>query len=103
MSLRNLGPLLKMVWQACPMLILSTAAMRLVKALVSVGALRVSKLIIDALVASVSRGKQGPRHSLWVLVAIELSLAIASDLLGWGIALPTACSATVLRTRLASS
>jgi ATP-binding cassette subfamily B protein len=78
-----------MVWQAGPALILSTAAMRLVKALLPVGSLWVSKLIIDAVVASISRGKQlpAPGHSLWVLVVIELSLAIASDLLGRGIAL----------------
>jgi ATP-binding cassette subfamily B protein len=41
----------------------------------------VSKLILDAVVARISRGT-GSLSSIWKLVALELGLAIASDILG---------------------
>jgi hypothetical protein len=53
----NLGPRLKMVW----------AVMRLAKALIPVGMLWISKLIIDGVVALISPAKLSPAHatSLW--------------------------------------
>src|SRR5712664_1925261 len=85
-SLRNIRPLLKMVWETSPMLAVATIAMRFTRALLPVGMLWVSKLIIDAVVALISSGKPSS-HSLWTLVAAEFGLAIASDVLGRGVAL----------------
>jgi ATP-binding cassette, subfamily B, bacterial len=83
-SLHNIRPLLKMVWETGPALTIATVAMRFTKALIPVGMLWVSKLIIDSVVALISSGRG---QSLWGLVALEFGLAIASDVLGRGIAL----------------
>jgi ATP-binding cassette subfamily B protein len=80
-SLRNVRPLLAMVWETSPPLVVATAFLRLIRALLPAGMLWVSKLILDAVVARISRGT-GNLSSIWKLVALELGLAIASDILG---------------------
>jgi ATP-binding cassette subfamily B protein len=73
-SFRNISPLLKLIWQTSPPLILATIIFRLVRALLPLAALWTGKLIIDAVVA------RSPR--VWTYVAWEVGLAILSDLLG---------------------
>src|SRR5947209_4332080 len=85
-SLRNIGPLIGMVWKTSPPLVLATAVLRLCRALLPLAMLWVSKLIIDGVVAWVSRGT-GTLNSVWKLVALEFALAVASDILGRGNAL----------------
>lgn len=80
-SLRNIGPLLRMVWDTSPALVSATALLRLVRALLPLAILWVSKLIIDGVVGWVAHGK-GDVARIWQLVALELGLAVASDLLG---------------------
>lgn len=80
-SLKNVRPLLGMVWETSPPLVVGTAILRLVRALLPVATLWVSKLILDAVVASVVR-KTGDLAYVWKLVAVELALAVASDVLG---------------------
>jgi len=80
-SLRNVRPLLKMVWETSPPLVVASTIFRLFRALLPLAMLWVSKLIIDGVVAWISRGR-GNLASIWKLVALELSLAIASDVLG---------------------
>ena len=48
--MRNIGPFLAMVWAASPLLTLSSAGLRLVRAVLPVAALWVGKLIIDEVV-----------------------------------------------------
>ena len=80
-SLRNVRPLLKMVWETSPPLVVASTIFRLFRALLPLAMLWVSKLIIDGVVAWISRGR-GNLAGIWKLVALELSLAIASDVLG---------------------
>jgi ATP-binding cassette, subfamily B, bacterial len=80
-SLRNVGPLLGMVWETSPALVAATTVLRLVRALLPLAMLWVSKLILDAVVAWISRAKGDPAR-VWKLVALELGLAVLSDLLG---------------------
>jgi ATP-binding cassette subfamily B protein len=80
-SLRNVRPLLKMVWETSPPLVVASTVFRLFRALLPLAMLWVSKLIIDGVVAWISRGR-GNLTDIWKLVALELSLAIASDVLG---------------------
>ena len=80
-SLRNIRPLLRMVWETSPPLLVTTAVLRLFRALLPVAILWVSKLILDAVVARISRGS-GTLETVWKLVAIEFGLAILSDVLG---------------------
>jgi ATP-binding cassette subfamily B protein len=80
-SLRNIRPLLGMVWDTSPSLVAATTALRLVRALLPLAMLWVSKLILDGVVAWIKRGS-GNAANLWKLVALELGLAVLSDLLG---------------------
>ena len=79
-SLRNIRPLLGMVWSTSPPLVSVTIALRLVRAMLPLAMLWVSKLILDAVVAWIKRGNGNATH-LWKLVALELGLAVLSDLL----------------------
>jgi len=79
--MRNVRPLLAMVWETSPPLVLATTSLRLLRALLPLAILWVSKLILDGVVARIMRGSGNPRH-IWELVGIELGLAILSDLLG---------------------
>ncbi|MEO8592965.1 MAG: ABC transporter ATP-binding protein [Candidatus Solibacter sp.] len=80
-SLRNVRPLLRMVWETSPPLVLASVVFRLFRALLPLSMLWVSKLIIDGVVAWISRGNGNP-WDVWKLVGLELSLAILSDVLG---------------------
>src|ERR1035437_4767061 len=80
-SLRYISPLLRMVWETSPPLVVASTVFRLFRALLPLGMLWVSKLIIDGVVAWITlRG--GILAGIWKLVALELALAIASDVLG---------------------
>jgi ATP-binding cassette, subfamily B, bacterial len=70
-----------MVWQTSPPLVLTTAFLRLLRALMPLAMLWVSKLILDGVVVHISRGSGNLRH-IWTLVFLELGLAVLSDVLG---------------------
>ena len=70
-----------MVWATSPGLTSATAALRLVRALIPLAMLWVGKLILDALVAFTTAGTGDPAR-IWQLVALELALAVLSDILG---------------------
>jgi len=80
-SLRNIRPMLRMVWDTSPALVSATAILRLFRALLPVAMLWVSKLILDSVVGWIRRGN-GDSRRIWKLVALELGLAVLSDLLG---------------------
>lgn len=85
-AIKNVPPLLKMVWETSPALAALTLGLRLIASLTPIATLYVSKLIIDLVV-------RGIRHQsvditlIWKLLAAEAGLAILSDLLGRGITL----------------
>jgi ATP-binding cassette, subfamily B, bacterial len=80
-SLRNIRPLLRMVWETSPPLVLASIVFRLFRAMLPLAMLWVSKLIIDSVVAWITR-RGGNVAGIWKLVALELAFAIASDVLG---------------------
>ena len=80
-AMRNIRPLLGMVWETSPPLVLATTVLRLFRALLPLAMLWVSKLILDAVVGRIV-GKSGNLQHLWQLVALELGLAVLSDLSG---------------------
>ena len=80
-SLRNIRPLLRMVWETSPPLLVAGAFLRVLRALLPLSMLWVSKLILDAVVGRISRGT-GTLSGILKLVALELALALASDILG---------------------
>lgn len=91
-ALRNLPPFLRMIWATSRSLTLSTLGLRVVRALVPVATLYIGKLIIDEAIRLVAIGtsfetlqvawQSGQLDHLAGLLAMELGLAIVSDLLG---------------------
>ncbi len=80
-ALRNVPPLLKMVWQTSPSLSLSTIFLRCLSAFFPLATLWISKLIIDLVVRAISH-KPVDHAAIWKLLALELLVAIASDTTG---------------------
>ncbi|MBI3665193.1 MAG: ABC transporter ATP-binding protein [Acidobacteria bacterium] len=85
-ALENVGPLLRMVWATSPPLTLASLTGRLLRSGLPLATLYVGKLIIDAVVHTVRTG-EADSGRIWKLVAIELALAVTSDLLGRAVAL----------------
>src|SRR5882724_2119194 len=80
-SLRYVRPLLRLVWETSPPLVMAAVVLRLIRALAPLAMLWVSKLILDAVVAWITH-RAGAMAHIWNLVALEFGLAVASDLLG---------------------
>jgi ATP-binding cassette, subfamily B, bacterial len=79
-ALRNVPPLLRMVWQTSPALSVWTLLLRCIAALFPLATLWVSKLIIDLVVRSI-RHQHIHRSDIWKLLILELLLAVGSDTL----------------------
>ncbi len=79
-SLRNIRPLLALVWETSPALTVASVLLRLCRAAIPVLALWVPKLIIDAVVAAI-RGEKADPWRIWQLVALEFGIAILGDVL----------------------
>jgi ATP-binding cassette subfamily B protein len=83
-ALRNVPPLLRMVWDTSPALTSGTVILRLISSLIPVGQLWVGKLIIDQVVHALQNRLQGhpvASQRIWVYLAYEIALAVLSDLL----------------------
>jgi len=90
-ALRNLPPFLRQVWRTSRPLTLASLGLRLLRALLPVAMLYVGKLIIDEAVHLAGNGGMPPLREalasgqldiLLQLLALELGIAIGSDLLG---------------------
>ena len=89
-ALRNLPPLFRLVWKTSPRMLVGSLVLRLVRAVLPVAMLYVGKLIIDEVVRLSEGGfadASGDFDLLWTYVALELGLAVLSDLLGRATAL----------------
>jgi ATP-binding cassette, subfamily B, bacterial len=80
-SLRNMVPLLRMVWNSSPGLVLVSLSMHIIRAAFPFLLLWIPKLVLDAIIR-LSRTTGGSMASIWKLVVLELVLALANDLLG---------------------
>src|SRR5215467_8019585 len=79
-AVRYLPPLMRMVWQTSRPYCISMIVIRLMRSLVPVATLWISKLIIDTVVAG--RAVNADYHHLWKLVGAEIAVVLAGDLLG---------------------
>lgn len=71
----------RLVWQASPSITLMNSLLRIVKSLMPVSILYVSKLIIDQVV-SLAKGSNGPMNTrVWSLILLSFGLAVLSDIL----------------------
>ena len=79
-ALRNTPPVLKIVWQSGPGVVIFGLVARLFAALLPLALLWVPKLIVDAIVhAKVADQAVSPR--LWWLVGLEFGLAVVGGIL----------------------
>ena len=96
-ALRNLPPFLNLLWQASPPILLASAMLRVVRALLPVATLYVGALIIDAVVRLAQAPPAGATAQEWLasgrldgvvgLLALEFGLAVTADVLGRIVAL----------------
>ncbi len=80
-ALRNLPPVLRLVWDAAPSVVSGGLALRVASALIPLATLAVSKWIIDIVVALVKHPGPIPVQVWWLLGA-EFALAGANNFLG---------------------
>ena len=94
-AMRNLPPLFRLVWATSPGLVAANLALRLVRSLVPVAMLYVGKLVVDEVVRVAEAAPDlggvaawgGALETLAWLLAVELGLAVLSDVLGRATAL----------------
>jgi ATP-binding cassette subfamily B protein len=79
-ALRNVPPVLKIVWESGPLVVALGLVFRLFTSLLPIALLYVTKLIIDRVVAAVST-HQPVTRGFWWLVAAEFALALVSSVL----------------------
>ena len=80
-SMRNIIPLLRMIWNSGRGLSLLSLAFRILRAALPVAMLWIPKLILDTIIR-LSREHGGSLVPIWKLVALELGLALANDIVG---------------------
>ncbi|WP_031495336.1 ABC transporter ATP-binding protein [Bryobacter aggregatus] len=80
-ALRHLPPLLAEVWQTKPIYAFSSLLCRALSAFLPVAILYVSKLLVDEVVGLATNQPGVSTTHLWRLLALELALVLASDLL----------------------
>ena len=80
-ALKNIPPVLRLVWEAAPAVVGTGLALRIATALLPLAALTVSKWIIDLVVASVKYHSAVPT-TIWFLLAAEFLLAALGNILG---------------------
>jgi ATP-binding cassette, subfamily B, bacterial len=79
-ALRNVPPVLKIVWQAGPVVVASGLTLRLFTSLLPIALLWITKLIIDSIVHAVST-HQSVQPRFWWLVGAEFAIAVLSTVL----------------------
>jgi ATP-binding cassette, subfamily B, bacterial len=80
-ALRNVPPVLRIVWESGPVVVSLGLAFRLVSSLLPLAALWITKLIIDGIVHAVSV-HEAVKPALWWLVAAEFAIAVFGSILG---------------------
>ena len=80
-SLKNILPVLRMVWESGPQTVVANLVLRTLAALVPVAVLVVARWIIDDVVSGAA-ARQGMTPHLWGLIALEFALAAAGGILG---------------------
>jgi ATP-binding cassette subfamily B protein len=79
-SLRNIPPVLRIIWDASPAVVTWGLIIRAITALSPLALLAVARLIIDAVVTHISRGTP-LRSDFWWLVGLEFGLACFASIL----------------------
>ncbi|MEX0968093.1 MAG: ABC transporter ATP-binding protein [Bacteroidia bacterium] len=86
-AMKNLPRFFRLIWDTSKGLSMANILLRFVKSAIPLAQLYIGKLLIDEVIRLISAGTEGGLNYLWLLVALELALAIFSDLLNRGITL----------------
>ncbi|MEL6638355.1 MAG: ABC transporter ATP-binding protein [Bacteroidota bacterium] len=86
-ALKNLPPFFRLIWQASPRMTLANILLRIIKAGVPLATLYIGKEIIDTVIALMQGEPGADQNYLWLLVGLELGIAVLSDLISRGITL----------------
>jgi ATP-binding cassette subfamily B protein len=85
-ALKNLPRFFRMIWKTSPSMSLGNVLLRLIKSAIPLMMLYIGKEIIDEVIHLIEH-PQDPQQYLWLMVGLELILAISSDLINRGITL----------------
>ncbi|HEX6905636.1 MAG TPA: ABC transporter ATP-binding protein [Terriglobales bacterium] len=80
-AMRNIPPVLHIVWESGPAVVAAGVGLRLLVALLPLALLAITRLIIDAIVHTVQTPTHPVQPHFWWLVAAEFSLAVLGSLL----------------------
>jgi ATP-binding cassette subfamily B protein len=80
-ALRNVPPVLRLVWKAAPKVVAAGLVLRVFSALTPLAALAISKWIIDLVVAAVKHPGPLPQQ-IWFLLGAEFLIAAVGNVLG---------------------
>jgi ATP-binding cassette subfamily B protein len=78
-SFGNIGLLFSMLWKTSPWLLIGTILVRLARAVLPAALLWIPKQILDGIIAAYQH--HGDLRHIWQLLALEMVLALAADLL----------------------
>lgn len=85
-ALKNLPEFFRLIWQTSPGMTIGNVVLRGVKSAIPLTMLYIGKEIIDEIIRIINNGETAT-HYLWVMVGLELGLAVFSDLINRGITL----------------
>ncbi len=83
-ALRDIPRFLRMVYATSPAMTISNIILRIIKAAIPLAMLYVGKEIIDEVIALMPNGEGGNMQYLWIMVGLELGLAVISDVINRG-------------------
>jgi ATP-binding cassette subfamily B protein len=81
-ALRNIPPVLRLLWESGPSMVTAELAARILTALVPVATFWVAKIIIDIVVSKVKNPSEPFPPSIWFWLAAEFALASTGNILG---------------------
>ncbi len=81
-ALRNIPPVLKLLWDSGPLTVAGELLARVLTALVPVATFWVAKIIIDIVVARVKNPSAPFPRAIWMWLAVEFALACSGLILG---------------------
>ncbi len=92
LALRHLPRLFRLIWETSRWMTIGNVSLRMVQSVIPLATLYIAKEIIDEVVALTSPlspqgGTQGDLNYLWLMVGLELGLAVFSTVLNRGIIL----------------
>lgn len=85
-ALRNLPPFFRLIWETSKGMTMANIFLRAINAAIPLAMLYIGKEIIDAIIA-LQNGTATDQNYLWLMLGLELALAVVSSLINRGVTL----------------